>query len=109
MLYAGRLAVALWDPEPAPAYYEGGTYYGSKDIFTIGVAGQAQKDGAGTAAAKGNFKVWSLDALFEKKIGGVLPAPGGAYYKYDLRGAGGCRSRDTGSLARPAAGHIRGP
>jgi len=32
MLYAGRLAVALWDPEPAPAYYEGGTYYGSKDI-----------------------------------------------------------------------------
>src|SRR6266851_9587132 len=42
MLYAGRLAVALWDPEPAPAYYEGGTYYGSKDIFTVGLAAQVQ-------------------------------------------------------------------
>src|SRR5258708_17487814 len=101
MLYAGRLAVALWDPEPAPAYYEGGTYYGSKDIFTIGVAGQAQKDGAGTAAAKGNFKVWSLDALFEKKIGGVLPAPARPDLKYAPGSAGGLRSLPPASLPPP--------
>src|SRR5258705_7565963 len=37
MLYAGRLAAAFWDAEPAPAYYEGGTYYVSNDIFTIGL------------------------------------------------------------------------
>src|SRR5258708_15177039 len=108
MLYAGRLGVALGEADPAPAYYEGGTYYGSKDIFTIGVAGQAQKDGAGTAAAKGNFKVWSLDALFEKKIGGVAPALEGAYYKYDLGGAVDCGSGEPGSVACPVADNVGG-
>jgi hypothetical protein len=109
MLYAGRLAFALWDAEPAPAYYEGGTYYGSKDIFTVGVAGQMQKDGAGTAAAKGNLKVWSLDALIEKKLGGgFVPALEGAYYKYDLGGAVDCGSGEPGSAACPAADNVGG-
>jgi hypothetical protein len=108
MLYAGRLAVALWDAEPAPAYYEGGTYYGSKDILTVGLAGQMQKDGAGTAAVKGDFKVWSLDALLEKKIGGFVPALEGAYYKYDLGGAVDCGSGEPGSVACPVADNVGG-
>jgi hypothetical protein len=109
VLYAGRLAVALWDSEPAPAYYEGGTYYGSKDIFTVGLAGQMQKDGAGTAAAKGNFKVWSLDALIEKKLGGgFVPALEGAYYKYDLGGVVDCGSGEPGSVACPVADNVGG-
>jgi len=108
MLYAGRLAVALWDAEPAPAYYEGGTYYGSKDILTVGLAGQMQKDGAGTAAVKGNLKVWSLDALLEKKIGEFVPALEGAYYKYDLGGAVDCGSGEPGSVACPVADNVGG-
>jgi hypothetical protein len=104
MLYAGRLAAALWDPEPAPAYYEGGTYYGSKDILTIGLAGQMQKDGAGMAAAKGDLKVWSVDALFEKKLaGGLVPTVEGAYYKFKLGGAIDCGSGEPGAAACPLA------
>src|SRR5258708_27411387 len=108
MLYAGRLALALWDAEPAPAYYEGGTYYGSKDIFSVGLAGQMQKEGVGTAAAKGNYKVWSLDALLEKKMGGFVPALEGAYYKYDLGGVVDCGSGEPGSVACPAADNVGG-
>ena len=108
LLYAGRLAVALWDPEPAPAYYEGGTYYGSKDILTIGAAAQTQKDGVGTAAAPGNLTVWNVDLLFEKKFGGWVPAIEGAYYKYDLGGAVDCGSGEPGSTACPVADNVGG-
>jgi hypothetical protein len=68
-----------------------------------------QKDGAGTAAAKGDFKVWSLDALIEKKLGGgFVPALEGAYYKYDLGGAVDCGSGEPGSLGCPVADNVGG-
>src|SRR5260221_10811959 len=67
-----------------------------------------QKEGGGTAAAKGNLKVWSLDALIEKNMGGFVPALEGAYYKYDLGGAVDCGSGEPGSVACPVADNVGG-
>lgn len=98
LLYAGRLAINFLDPEPAPAYYEASTYYGEKDLLTLGLVYQHQKDGVGSSPTNaGNYNSWSADLLFEKK----LPAAGvftleGAYYKYGL-GAVDCNSGEPGS------------
>lgn len=70
---AGRLHYSFWDIESG--YYLNGTYYGEKDIFSIGVAGHAETSGT---------KAYTADVLIEKKVGG-----GGAitfegeYAKYD--------------------------
>src|SRR5260221_9045385 len=58
MLFSGRFAYAFWDPEPAPAYYTGGWYGGSKNILTVRLAGQSQKDGGGPAAAPRKPHMW---------------------------------------------------
>ncbi len=109
VLLAGRLHVNLLDVEPPPAHYLGGTYYGSKDVLSIGIAGNHQKDGAGTAAAPGDLKIWSIDALFEKKLaGGFVPALEGAYYKYDLDGKVDCGSGEPGAIACPGADNVGG-
>jgi hypothetical protein len=56
LLYAGRLMLDFWDPEPG--YYLNGTYYGEKDLLAVGLVAQSQD--SKTAA--------SLDALMEKKL-----------------------------------------
>lgn len=69
MLYAGRLAINFLDSEPAPAYYTGSTYYGSKDILTLGLVFQNQKNGVGnSSAARGDYNAWNTDLLFEEKV-----------------------------------------
>lgn len=103
LLFSGRLAFNVLDPEPAPAHYTGGWYGGGKDILTVALAGFSQKDGVGTAARKGNLKVWSTDVLFEKKLGFGVPTLEGAYYKYKL-GALDCGSGEPGAPACPAGG-----
>lgn len=103
LLYAARVAYNFWDPEPAPAHYTGGWYGGSKDILTVGLAAQSQKDGVGTAAAAGKLTVWSADLLAEKKIGAGVPTFEAAYYKYKL-GAVDCDSGEPGSPACVAGG-----
>ena len=109
VLFAGRLHLNLLDVEPPPAHYLGGTYFGAKDIFSIGLAGQSQSDGAGTAAKSGNLKIWNLDVLFEKKMaGGFVPTLEGAYYKYDLGGAIDCNSGEPGAVACPSADNVGG-
>jgi len=107
LLYAGRLAYNFWDPEPAPAYYTGGWYGGSKNILTVGLAAQSQKDGVGTAAAPGKLTVWSADLLAERRLGAGVPTLEAAYYKYKL-GAVDCGSGEPGSLACVAAGDNMG-
>jgi hypothetical protein len=102
LLYAGRLAFNIWDPEPAPAHYTGGWYGGSKDIFTVALAGFMQKDGVGTAAAPGKLKIWNADLLIEKKFAAGVPTFEAAYYKYKL-GAVDCGSGEPGS---PACGVV---
>jgi hypothetical protein len=56
VLSAARLTLDFWDPEPG--YYINGTYYGDKDILSVGVAAQNQ-----------NSKTeWNIDGLMEKKL-----------------------------------------
>lgn len=87
MLFAGRVAYNILDPEPDPAYYESSTYYGSANILTVAFAAQYQHDGVGTAALKGNYFAWNFDVLFEKKLesAGTVTLEG-AYYNYDTGG-----------------------
>lgn len=96
-LFAGRLAYNFWEPEPAPAHYTGG-WYGGKDLLTIGLAAQSQKDGVGTATAAGKFSAWSIDLLLEKRLAAGVPTFEAAYYKYKL-GALDCGSGEPGSPA----------
>ncbi len=84
-LYAGRLTLNLLDPEPG--YFNASSYYGTKDVLAFGLVAMTQQSGVGTPANPGNFKGWSLDGLFDRKLGemGVLTVEG-AYYSYDLGG-----------------------
>lgn len=68
LLFTGRLAYSFFEAEaePAPAYYVANTYYGEKDIFTVGAAFFSQSDGVGTVTNRGDYQSWNLDALFEK-------------------------------------------
>ena len=107
LAYSGRVAYNVWDPEPAPAYYTGGWYGGSKDILTIGLAGQSQKDGVGSAAAPGKLSMYSLDLLAEKKLGFGVPTFEAAFYKYSL-GAPDCGSGEPGAPACLAGENVGG-
>ena len=106
-LYAGRIAFNVWDPEPAPAHYTGGWYGGSKNILTIGLAGQQQQDGVGAAAAPGKFSAYNLDLLFERKLGAGVPTFEAAYYKYKL-GTVDCGSGEPGAPACLAGTNVGG-
>lgn len=57
VLIASRFQIDLWDLEPG--YYLNGTYYGEKDIFALGLAGQSIGGDSGITA----------DLLIEKKVG----------------------------------------
>jgi len=71
LLYAARLTVDFWDPEPG--YYFNGTYYGEKDLLALGLVAQSQ-DSKTTV---------SLDGLMEKKLpnGGAVTVE--AEYMHD--------------------------
>lgn len=86
-LFAGRVAFNFWEVEDNPGYYTSSTYYGSADILTIGFAGMVQKNAVGTAADKGDYKAWNVDALMEKKVldGGAVTLEA-AYYDYNTDG-----------------------
>jgi hypothetical protein len=107
LAYSGRLAYNFWDAEPAPAYYTGGWYGGSKNILTIGVAGQQQQNGVGTAATPGKLSIWSVDALVERKLGIGVPTFEMAYYKFKL-GALDCGSGEPGAPACVAGQNVGG-
>lgn len=82
MMYAGRLQVALWDPEPG--YYGTGNYFGAKDVLTIGIAGRQKSDGAISTTAVGDYTSYNIDFLMEKKnVGPGTLSLEAAYYDYD--------------------------
>ncbi len=56
VLTAARLTLDFWDPEPG--YYLNGTYYGEKDILSLGLV--AQNENSKTE--------WNIDGLMEKKL-----------------------------------------
>jgi hypothetical protein len=108
LLVAGRLHVNLLDVEPPPAHYLGSTYYGSNDILSIGIAGNTQAKGVGTAEDPGRLRIWNVDLLFEKKLpGGFVPTLEGAYYRYKM-GAVDCGSGEPGSVACPGGDNVGG-
>lgn len=99
-LYAARLAYAFLDAEPAPAYYTASTYYGAKNILTVGVAAMYQRDGVGRSVTdKDDYTGYSLDLLFEKRLNpGVLTLEGIAYeYDFDVIDAA-LRPKNIGGL-----------
>lgn len=79
VISAARLQLDFWDPEPG--YYLNGTYYGEKDIFAIGVAGQTEAD----------KHAFDVDVLIEKRLGGAgVLSFESEYARYDkLGGYGG--------------------
>jgi hypothetical protein len=95
-LYSGRLRLALWDEEPG--FWGNGSYFGDKDLLTIGVGGQYQKKGSGPD------KAWTdinADVLLEKKLGGGSFVTGeAAYYHY------GVNDSTPAALNIPAAVNI---
>jgi hypothetical protein len=76
-LYSGRLQVNLVGPEPG--YNHPATYYGAKDIISIGVGGQFQKDGSTRTdstttpptVSMDDFKMVTGDVTYEKNFAGV--------------------------------------
>jgi hypothetical protein len=82
VLAAARVQVNFWDQEAG--YYLNGTYYGDKDLLTLGVAAQnASGDNA-----------YSVDFLFEKNLSGAgVITVEAEYAKYD--GLGGYPSPRT--------------
>lgn len=91
LMYAGRLQIDFWDPEPG--YYGTGNYLGTKDILAIGIAGRSQGDGAvadiGTGDQRdvGDYTSYSIDFLLEKKnVGPGAVSVEAAYYDYDTDG-----------------------
>ena len=82
-LYSGRLRLSLLDPETG--FWGNGSFFGDKDIFTIGVGGQFQKHGSATAAGDKDYGEFNADALFEKKIpGGGWFTADAAYYYFNV-------------------------
>lgn len=71
LLYAGRLTLDFWDPEPG--YYFNGTYYGEKNLLAVGLAAQSQ-DGHST---------YSIDGLMEKKLADLGAVTIEAEYNHD--------------------------
>jgi hypothetical protein len=107
-LYAGRLEYNFLDAEGG--YYRNATYLGAKDILALGGSIQSQQNGVGSAANPGNLKVWDIDFLFEKKLGGGwVPTFEYMYQKTDI-GVVDCGSGETASPACPvgASGSIGG-
>jgi hypothetical protein len=78
---AERLQVDLWDPEKG--YYVNGTYYGDKDILSLGIAAQELR----------SKTAYSVDFLMEKKLGDVgMVSVQGEYAKYEFGGYTGNKS-----------------
>jgi len=82
-LFSGRLRLALLDPEPG--FWGNASYFGDKDLLSIGVGGQYQKSNDGSK----NYSEVNADVLFEKKIpGGGFVTAEGAYYFFNVDDGG---------------------
>ncbi|MES1164346.1 MAG: hypothetical protein ABUR63_01205 [Verrucomicrobiota bacterium] len=86
-LFSGRLRLALLDPEPG--FWGNGSYFGDKDLLSIGVGAQAQKHGSSSATEDKSWFDINADVLFEKKIpGGGWVTAEGAYYHFNVLDGG---------------------
>ncbi|HEY4187955.1 MAG TPA: hypothetical protein VGP07_22965 [Polyangia bacterium] len=86
-LYSGRVRLALWDAEPG--FWGNASYFGDKDLLSIGVGGQFQKHGSASATADKDWAEFNADLLVEKKIpGGGWFTAEGAYYHFNVLDGG---------------------
>ncbi len=107
LLFAGRIQYDFWDSSLDPAYYTSSTYFGSKNVLSVGMAAMYQKDGVGSAATKGNYQSWSLDALLEKPLpdSGTVTVEA-AYYNYDTGDVADVASGFGGSVGTDNVGGL---
>ena len=86
-LFSGRLRLALLDPEPG--FWGNASYFGDKDLLSIGVGGQFQKHGSASMAGDKDWSDINADILLEKKLGGGSFVTGeAAYYHYGVQDGG---------------------
>jgi hypothetical protein len=82
-LYSGRLRLDLWDAEGG--FWGNASFFGDKDILSIGVGGQYMKHGSTTMAGDKDWTDVNADVLVEKKLGGGSFVTGeGAYYHFNV-------------------------
>jgi len=81
LLYAGRVAYAFWDPEPG--FYDSSTYFGKKEIFSIGASFMSKANGF---ADGGDFSAGNVDLLVEKRLGEGTASLEASFYDYDSDG-----------------------
>jgi len=76
--YSARVSYSLQGAEPG--YFGSSTYYGAKNVVTIGLGGQYQKDGA---SATSDFGLFMADILAEENVTGAGTFTfEGQFYKY---------------------------
>ncbi len=91
LMYTGRLTFCFWEAEPG--YYNSSTFYGKKDVLSIGLVGVHQSDGAGTAAAPTDYTAYNIDFLLEKNFGwGTIDIEAGFFDYTNHRTSGGTGS-----------------
>jgi len=64
-LYSARVRLALWDTEPG--FWGNASFFGDKNMLSLGVGGQYEKVPMGT-----NYEEFNADVLLEKKIPGEI-------------------------------------
>lgn len=86
-LYSGRLRLALWDTEPG--FWGNCSFFGDKDILSIGVGGQYRKHGSSSMTEDKDWTDVNVDVLLEKKIpGGGWVTAEGAFYSFNVLDGG---------------------
>jgi hypothetical protein len=87
-LYSGRLQVSLLSTEPG--WFHRTTYYGDRELISIGVGGQFQNNGSvlppammGAPPSTDDYSEYNADLIVEKKLGefGTLSVEG-AYFGF---------------------------
>jgi len=80
VISALRVMADFWDPENG--YYLNGTYYGEKDILSLGVAVQNEGSDLSEGGTKGGT-AYDIDGLLEKKLGTSGSVSLEAEYQHD--------------------------
>jgi hypothetical protein len=89
-LYSGRVQVSLLSPEPG--WFHRTTYYGDRDLVSVGIGGQYQKQGSVMTVAAAmppvvamldDYREFNADLIVEKRIGDMgAVSLEGAYYNF---------------------------
>lgn len=84
LMWAGSVRYNFWDTEPG--YYNASTYFGAKNILSVGLGFAMQDEAFSTTA---DYTEWHIDGLLEMPAGGGTLTLEGAWYDYDRDNVGG--------------------